>query len=33
MRGWTPKGTEVELTEWQERAVMTLLDRSYFPSG
>ena len=29
MRGWTPKGTEVELTEWQERAVMTLLDPAW----
>jgi hypothetical protein len=26
MRGWTPDGTEVELTGWQAAAVKTLLD-------
>ena len=26
MRGWTPDGTEVELTQWQEQAVTILLD-------
>ena len=29
MRGWTPQGTEVELTAWQEDAVRKLLDASY----
>jgi hypothetical protein len=26
MKGWTPRGTEVVLSEWQERAVRALLD-------
>ena len=28
MKGWTPDGREVDLTKWQEDAVLQLLDGS-----